>query len=166
MWIALQALIQEAFQHRLNTTVPTAGHHRYAPAQQQNVFGILDKDNDDNEANTVATQVAALMCQSQLTQSTAASTSQHQEHQMAQLSAVQDVAHATLHQLINGMNAVVFNVSDAGRGHYIGCRYGGRRCSHSCMQGRGCGLLANIGGFPLGRGFPQGGYPPTMGTIG
>jgi hypothetical protein len=32
-WIELRTLIQEAFQHCLNTTAPTAGHHRYAPAQ-------------------------------------------------------------------------------------------------------------------------------------
>ncbi len=65
-WIALQALIQEAFQHCLNVTAPTAGHHGYAPAHpyQQNVFGILGKDNDDDKANTVATQVAALTYQS------------------------------------------------------------------------------------------------------
>jgi hypothetical protein len=118
MWIALQALIQEAFQHRLKATAPTAGHHGYAPAHpyQQNAFGILGEDDDDNKANMVATQVAALMYQSQLMQSMAANTSQCQEHQMAQLSAVQDAMHATLHQFINGMNALAFNASNAGRG--------------------------------------------------
>ncbi len=70
MWIALQALIQEVFQHSLNAMAPTAGHHGYAPAHpyQQNAFGILDKDNDDNKDTTVATQMAALTYQSQLTQ--------------------------------------------------------------------------------------------------
>jgi hypothetical protein len=29
-WVAVRTLIQEAFQRRLNTTAPTAGHHRYA----------------------------------------------------------------------------------------------------------------------------------------
>ncbi len=78
-WIALQVLIQEDFQHCLNVTEPTAGHPGYNPTHlyQQNAFGILGKDNDDNEANTVATQVAALAYQSQLMQSTAANTSQH-----------------------------------------------------------------------------------------
>ncbi len=47
-WIALQALIQEVFQHCLNAAAPTAGHHGYDPAK----------------ANTVATQVVALTCQS------------------------------------------------------------------------------------------------------
>jgi hypothetical protein len=126
-WITLQALIQEAFQWRFNATTPTAGHHRYAPPHlyQQNVFGILGMADDDNEANTVTTQVAALTYQSHLMQSTAVNTSQHQEHQMAQLSAVQDATHATLHQLIDGMNALAFNVSDTGHGCYIGCGYGG-----------------------------------------
>jgi hypothetical protein len=86
-WIALQTLIQEAFQCRLNATVPTAGHHGYAPAQpyQQNAFGILgnNKSNDEESiAKMVATQVAALTYQSQLRQSTAATTSQRQDMQM------------------------------------------------------------------------------------
>jgi hypothetical protein len=34
------------------------------------------------------------------------------------------------------------------------------------MQGCGCGLPAYVGGIPHSRGFPQGGFPPTMGTIG
>ena len=81
MWIALCTLIQEAFQCGLNATAPTAGHHRYAPAQpfEHNAFGILAEDDNNNEASiaaTVATQVAALTYQSQLTQSTAANTSQ------------------------------------------------------------------------------------------
>ncbi len=116
-WIALQAHIQKAFHRCLNATAPTAGHHGYAPPHpnQQNAFGILGKDDDDNKANTVASQVAALMYQSQLTQSTAANTRQHQEHQMAQLSAVQDVTHVSLHQLTDGMNVLMFNASNAGR---------------------------------------------------
>jgi hypothetical protein len=51
MWIALRALIQEAFQRCLNATAPMAGHHGYAPAQQfqQNAFGALaNNNNNDN----------------------------------------------------------------------------------------------------------------------
>ncbi len=119
-WIALRMLIQEAFQHRLNATAFTAGHHGYAPARpfQQNAFGVLAEDNNDNNKSitaTVATQVAALTFQSQLVQSTAANTSQCQDQQMAQIVAVQDATHKTLHGLINRMNALAFNVSDAGR---------------------------------------------------
>jgi hypothetical protein len=69
-----------------------------------------DDESDDKESITkmVATQVAALTYQSQLTQSTAANTSQRQAMQMAQLAANQDAQHATMHQLINGMNAMAF----------------------------------------------------------
>ena len=35
--------------------------------------------------------------------------------QLAQLAATQEAQHATLHQIIEGLNAVAFNVSDAGR---------------------------------------------------
>jgi hypothetical protein len=168
MWIALLTLIQEAFQHHLNATVSTAGHQGYAPAQpyQQNAFGILgnDKSNDEESiAKMVDTQVAALTYQSQLMQSTAANTSQRQDMQMAQLMANQDAQHATIHQLIDGMNAMAFNMSDAGPGRFAGCGYGGR--SHGgCSRMQGCnrGHPAYISGYPQGGGIPQGGFPPTM----
>jgi hypothetical protein len=32
-WVALCVMIQEVFQHRLNATASTAGHHGYAPAR-------------------------------------------------------------------------------------------------------------------------------------
>jgi hypothetical protein len=114
----------------------------------------------------VATQVAALRYQSQLTHSMAANTSQHQEHQMAQQSAVQDATHATLHQLIDNMNTLAFNASDTSCGCYVGHGYGGHGRGCGRMQGRGCGPPAYIGGIPHGGVFPQGGFPPTKGTIG
>jgi hypothetical protein len=169
MWIALWTLIQEAFQRHLNATAPTAGHHGYAPAQpyHQNVFGILgnNKSNDEESiAKTVTTQVAALTYQSQPMQLMAANTSQRQDMQMAQLAANQDVQHATMHQLINEMNAMAFNMSDAGCSHFAGHGYGSRgHGGHSRMQGCGCGPPAYIGGYPQGGGIPQGGFPPTMG---
>jgi hypothetical protein len=46
--------------------------------------------------------------------STAAATTQLQEQQLAHLAAVQEPTHATLHQIIHGLNAVAFNVSDGG----------------------------------------------------
>jgi hypothetical protein len=47
-WIALQTMIQVAFQCRLNTMAPTAGHQGYAPTMrhQQNAFGILGQTKD------------------------------------------------------------------------------------------------------------------------
>ena len=97
MWIELRRMIQEAFQRRLNATAPTAGHQGYAPALpfQQNAFGALAaNDLDDDSAETVATQMAALIYQSQLTATTAANLSQqigqylqtlaHQQNQLHQ----------------------------------------------------------------------------------
>jgi hypothetical protein len=166
MWIQLCHLIQESFQHCLNAMVPTVGGYGYAPAQpyNQNAFGILgEAESDDEESikNTVATQVAALTYQSQLTQSTAANTSQRCDIQLAQLAANQDMYHATMHQLIHGLNAVAFNISDAGcstgrfgggsRG-YVGRGRGGRSCRLRC----GCGPPAYIGLYT------QGCFPNTM----
>ncbi len=160
-------LIQEALQCCLNTMVTTEGHQGYAPTQlwQQNAFGVLWEPESNNEvsiANTVATQVAALTHQSQLMQSMTANTSQRHDMQLAQLAANQEVHHATMHQLIDGLNAMAFNISNAGcdtrcfsgggRG-YIGRGHGG--CSH--MQGRSRDPPAYIGGYP------QSGFPPIMG---
>jgi hypothetical protein len=104
----------------LNAMAPTTGGHGYVPVYHQNAFGALEStDSDDDDvsmAHMVATQVAALTYQSQLTQSTAATTTQRQEMQLAQLAATQEAQHATLHQIIEGLNAVPFNVSNAGRG--------------------------------------------------
>ncbi len=78
-WIKLRRMIQDAFQHQLNVTAPTTGHLGYAPALpfQQNAFGTLaNDDSDDTSAATVATQMAALTHQSQITATTAANLSQ------------------------------------------------------------------------------------------
>ncbi len=105
------------------------------------------------------TQVAALTYQSQLTHSTATNTGQHQGMQLTQMATNQEAHHATMHQLIDGLTAVAFNISNAGHG--IG-RFGGPgyvghgQNGHGRMQGRRCGPPTYIGGFP------QGGFPPTM----
>jgi hypothetical protein len=62
------------------------------------------------------------------------------------------------------MNALAFNVSNAGRGCYVGRGYGGHGCGR--MQGCGCGLPAYIGGIPHSGVFSQGGFSPTMDTLG
>jgi hypothetical protein len=85
---------------------------------------------------------------------------------MAQLSAVQVVTHATLHQLIDGMNPLAFNPSNARRGRYIGCGYGSRGRGRGRMQGRCCSPPAYVGGIPQGWVFPQEGFPPTMSHVG
>jgi hypothetical protein len=142
-WIALCALIQESFQRQLNATAPTAGLQGYAPelTYQQNAVGALanNADTDDNSVKTVATQVAALTCQSQLTAPTAANSSQRQDIQLAHLAAQQNMMHENMHQLITGLNVVAFNVSNEGRGvgRFTGRRkYGGGYGGCSCKRGR------------------------------
>jgi hypothetical protein len=73
-------------------------------------------DTDNDSVETVATQVAALTYQSQLTALTAADNSQCQELQLAHLASQQNMMHENMHQLIAGLNAVAFNMSDEGRG--------------------------------------------------
>ena len=81
-WVALRTMIQEAFQHRLNATAPTVGHHGCAPAlQYQNAFGTLAEDDDDEDgeeliAESVSNHLAVLTYQSQMTVSTVATTTQ------------------------------------------------------------------------------------------
>jgi hypothetical protein len=92
------------------------GRPGICPCISFGVLGTNDSDGNESLANTVATQVAALTYQSQLTQTTAATTGQCQEMQLAQLATAQEAQHATMHQLIEGLNAVAFNVSNAGCG--------------------------------------------------
>ena len=108
-------------QQRLNATTPTAGHHGYAPPLpfQQNALGVLAGDDDSEEESitaSVATQVTALMHQSQQTSSTMANTSQHHNHQMVHIATQQDLMHQNMHQNIAQLNAVLFNVSNEGHG--------------------------------------------------
>ena len=119
-WIELlRRMIQEAFQCRLNATAPTTGHQGYAPALpfQQNAFGALAaKDSDDDSAETVVTQMAALAYQSQLTATTAANLSQQMGQYLQTLAHQQDQLHQNQHQMMEQMAALLFNQSDAGRG--------------------------------------------------
>ena len=95
-WIELRCLIQDAFQRRLNATAPTAGHQGYAPAlpYQQNTFGVLaGNESDEDSTDTVATQMAALTYQSQLTATTAANSSQQMSQYIQTLANQQDLLH-------------------------------------------------------------------------
>jgi len=103
MWIELRRMIQEAFQRRLNATAPTAGHQGYAPALpfQQNAFGALAaNDLDDDSAETVATQMAALTYQSQLTATMATNLSQQMGQYLQTLAHQQDQLHQNQHQMM------------------------------------------------------------------
>jgi hypothetical protein len=154
-------MIHEAFQRCLNATALTAGHHGFAPvpAYRQNAFRALatNETNEESINKSITTQVAAMTYQSQLMANTAANTSIRQEQQMAYLAAQQQLMHENMHQLIAGLNAVIFNQSNAGQGtgrfsaHGYGGRYGGRA--------RGCGDYRFYG---HGWGPPEFGYSPTM----
>ncbi len=171
MWIALRTLIQEAFRWRLNATAPTAGAHGYVLAQLfgQNAFGALaTTDNSDTESvdGSVATQMAALTYQSHLTANTAANTSVRQEQQLAHLAAQQEMMHQNMDQLIAGMNVVIFNQSNEGRGvgHFPPRGYGsgssGRFCTRRGRYQRGHGRGSSVFGF-----HPTGGFHPSIGRL-
>jgi hypothetical protein len=100
---------------------PTSGHQGYAPAlpyMMNNAFGALGStanDKDNNSANTVATQVAALMLQSQLTANTAANALQRQDQLYQQLAYQQTLLHANQHQILDQLSILSFNASTAGQ---------------------------------------------------
>jgi hypothetical protein len=101
---------------------------------QQNAFGMLGQNNlDDDSVETVATQVAALTYQSQMTVSTMAYASQHAEQQFAHLASQQNMMHENMHQIIAQVNALSFNQSNARRGRIVGTNFkgnGGHRHGH------------------------------------
>jgi hypothetical protein len=102
-WIELCRSIQEAFQHQLNVTAPTAGHQGYAPALpfQHNAFGALaGNKSDDDSTKAVVTQMAALTYQSQLTATTTANLSQQMGQYMQTLAHQQDLLHQNQHQMM------------------------------------------------------------------
>jgi len=72
IWTNLKTFIQECYMHRLNASSITAGSQGYV----QNAFAALgeESDEDDDDTQTVITQMAALTTQSQLTANTMAET--------------------------------------------------------------------------------------------
>jgi hypothetical protein len=111
-------MIQDAFQRWLNATAPTTGHQGYAPALlfQQDAFGALaGEDSDDDLADTVATQMAALTYQSQLTATTAANLSQRMDQYVQTLAHQQEQLRNNQHQIMEQMTALLFNQSNAGQ---------------------------------------------------
>jgi hypothetical protein len=80
-----------------------------------------------------------LTYQSQLMALMAANSSQRHELQLAHPALQQNLMHENMHQLIAGLNAVAFNVSNKGRsvGQFNMCgNYGGGY--GGCLRGRGC----------------------------
>ncbi len=82
---------------------------------QQYAFGILGQNkSDEDSVENVATQVAALTYQSQMTVSTTANISQPAEQQFAHLASQQNMMHENMHQIMAKVNALSFNQSNAG----------------------------------------------------
>jgi hypothetical protein len=73
IWTNLKTFIQECYMRRLNASSITSGAHRNV----QNAFAVLQDefDEEDDDVQTVITQMAALTTQSQLTATTTAETS-------------------------------------------------------------------------------------------
>jgi hypothetical protein len=98
-------------------------------------LGHTARNKNDNSADTVAKQAAALTLQSQLKANTAANTSQRQD-QLQHLAHQQTLLHANQHQILDQLPALSFNASNAGQGQV--CRSGGGHnhappCLHSSL---------------------------------
>jgi hypothetical protein len=98
----------------------------------------------------------------------AANSSQPQELQLAHLASQQNLMHENMHQLIAGLNAVAFNISNKGhgvgqfgtRGNYGG-GYGTCSCGHGCPGPRGSGFppTSMYGSFPSPGRYAGGRFP-------
>jgi hypothetical protein len=73
IWINLKTFVQECYTRRLNASSITSGAH----GNVQNAFNVLQEESkeEDDDMQTVITQMAALTTQSQLTATTMAETS-------------------------------------------------------------------------------------------
>ncbi len=111
-WIKLRQIIQDAFQQQLNASAPISGHQGYAPALpfQHNAFNALAADDSDKDtADTMATQMAALTYQSQLTAATAANASERMDQYVHTLAQQQEQLQQTQHQLMVQLAAFMLN---------------------------------------------------------
>ena len=183
-WVELRSIIQDAFERRLNATAPTAGHHGYAPAlpyMLNNAFGAFGpaaETSDDESVDTIATQMAAVTMQSQLTATTAANSSQRHEQGMQALAQQNQLLHANQHQILEQLAALTFNASDAGQGIRRGGRGAGRGTPppppyvpavptnyQQGYGGRGRGR-GRVRGNRTQQQYSPGGLPPTPGMGG
>ncbi len=175
IWTNLKTFIQEAYTRRLNATSITAGSQGYV----QNVFYVLQESNDedDDDVNTVITQMEASTTQSQLMAATAAETgalvtaainqlAANQQAMQQQFSAFATQCNTTYQQVlaaqshIAGITIPVFPI------FHMEChgQRGGR--GHDTIPGN-----ANTGGHNaqtpfanfVGRQDEQGGMPPISG---
>jgi hypothetical protein len=172
IWMNLKIFVQECYTHCLNATSITTGALGYV----QNAFAALAKDSedDDDDVQTVITQMVALTTQSQLTVSTAAETNASVTAAINQLTANQQAMQQKFVAFATTCNAnyqpappaptpiAQFAIPKCGPFQPAGIGGGGRR------GGRGHGERANAGRRNLctpfanfvGRGG-QGGLPPN-----
>ncbi len=184
-WVELCRIIQDAFERCLNATAPTASHQGYAPAlpyMLNNAFSALGQANEtngDDSVDTIATQMAAVTLQSQLTASTAANSSQRHNQAVQALAQQQHLLHANQHQILEQLAALSFNASNAGRGVCCGGGGGGRGSPpppyvqapampvptyQQGYGGRGRGRGRRRGGRTQQPQFSPGGFPHGMGN--
>jgi hypothetical protein len=119
---------------------------------------------DDESADTVATQVAALTYQSQLAASTAANLIQRAEQQFGHLALQQNLRHENMHQIIAQVNALSFNQSSAGQGGLGSFDSSGRRCRRSRRKWGGAQTVFNGSQFGGGFDLATSGYAPGSTT--
>ena len=177
IWINLKTFVQECYTRRLNASSITSGAHGYV----QNAFAVLQDDSDaeDDDVQTVITQMAALTTQSQLTATTTADNSASVAAAINQLNANQQAMQQqfaafttqrnTTYQPAPAIqppntqfsipNMATFNTAGRGGGGRRGGYGRGRRANFGNTGGRNVRTpFANF----VGRGG-QGGLPPIGG---
>jgi len=141
-------------------------------------FGPTAETSDDESMDTIATQMAAVMLQSQLTATTAANSSQRHEHGLQALAQQNQLLHANQHQILEQLAALSFNASNTGQGICRGGCGGGRGTPppppyvpavpttyQQGYGGRGRGRGRSQGGRTEQQ-YSPGGFPPTPGMGG
>ena len=150
-------------------------------------FGPTTETSDDGSVDSIATQMAAVTLQSQLTTAMAANSAQRHGQGMQALAQQQQLLNASQHQIMEQLAALSFNTNNAGQGIRRGGRGGGRGtapppiCSippppyvqalpmpttyQQGYGGRGHGRGRGRGGSTQQQ-YSPGGFPPTQGTGG
>lgn len=144
VWTELKTFIQEAYTRRLNATNITAGQHGYV----QNAYAALAEestDEEDDDVQTVITQMAALTTQSQLTAASQAASTSTVTSAINQLVANQQAMSQQIAAFANGNRAppaavqfptqfIVPPITVPPIGSFQG---GGNRASRRAGRGRG-----------------------------
>ena len=89
-------------------------------------FGPTTETSDDGSVDSIATQMAAVTLQSQLTTAMAANSAQRHGQGMQALAQQQQLLNASQHQIMEQLAALSFNTNNAGQGIRRGGCGGGR----------------------------------------